>query len=335
MCLGIIVRIKLAILALVTLWLGAPAQAACTGTDLRTSLSDAERRALADQVQDIPFGQGNHWTARRGDQVIHLVGTMHLDDPRHDEPEARLRPLIQSAGALLVETDAGSAQALRDLLTQSPELLILQDTSLPAELPEDDWQAVVTAARAFGLPPFMVSRFQPWYLSALLSTPPCAQDAVAMSNGLDKRLMSIARAADVPIAPLEGFETVFARLADIPLDTQMRLLLATLRNPERPVDLLATTTAAYFDEEAAESWVMAQILAARGGAMDPVDLASDTTLLNDALLTQRNRAWIPVILSHLGDQPLVVAFGAAHLIGDQGVLQLLADQGFALTRQPF
>lgn len=328
-------RIKLAIATLAALWLAAPVQAACTGTDLRASLTDTERRSLADQVQDIPYGQGNHWTATRGDQVIHLIGTMHLDDPRHDGPETRLRPLIQSAGRLLVETDAGSAEALQDLLSQSPELLILQGTSLPNELPEDDWQAVTAAARAIGLPPFMVSRFQPWYLSALLSTPPCAQDAAAMSNGLDKRLMAAARTAGVPVSPLEGFRTVFARLADIPLNTQMRLLLATLRSPERPVDLLATTTAAYFDENAAESWAMAQILSLRGGAIAHADLTRDSALLNDALLTQRNRAWIPVILSHLGDQPLVVAFGAAHLIGEQGVPQLLADQGFTLTRQPF
>ena len=53
------------------------------------------------------------------------------------------------------------------------------------------------------------------------------------------------------------------------------------------------------------------------------------------LLEARNRAWIPVILGAQSRGTIVVAAGAAHLHGDAGVLNLLAEQGYTLTRQPF
>ena len=56
-----------------------------------------------------------------------------------------------------------------------------------------------------------------------------------------------------------------------------------------------------------------------------------------AMLADRNRAWLPVILDTLAgtDKPVIAAFGAAHLGGEDGVLNLLAQEGFTLTREPF
>ena len=52
------------------------------------------------------------------------------------------------------------------------------------------------------------------------------------------------------------------------------------------------------------------------------------------LLVGRNRAWMPRILDHPGDT-VVVAVGAAHLSGEDGVLQLLEHAGYRLDRGPF
>jgi len=58
---------------------------------------------------------------------------------------------------------------------------------------------------------------------------------------------------------------------------------------------------------------------------------------NEALLAQRNRDWMPVILKAAAttEGPVIAAFGAAHLPGAEGVAQLLEDEGFTLTREPF
>lgn len=71
-------------------------QASCSGTDLRSGLTAAQRQELTDSVEATPYAAGNHWRAERGGQIIHLVGTLHLDDPRLKAPFGRLAPLVLS-----------------------------------------------------------------------------------------------------------------------------------------------------------------------------------------------------------------------------------------------
>jgi uncharacterized protein len=55
--------------------------------------------------------------------------------------------------------------------------------------------------------------------------------------------------------------------------------------------------------------------------------------MEKALLTGRNRAWMKVILPAAAGHQIVVAAGAAHLSGPDGVLTLLAADGWRMTRQ--
>ena len=57
--------------------------------------------------------------------------------------------------------------------------------------------------------------------------------------------------------------------------------------------------------------------------------------MQEALLDRRNRNWMPVIeQATQAHDDVVLAFGAAHLVGDQGVLQLLEDAGWTITQIP-
>ena len=56
--------------------------AACTGTDLRTTMTPQERAGLEARITAMPFAEGNHWIARRGSRTVHVIGTLHVNDPR-------------------------------------------------------------------------------------------------------------------------------------------------------------------------------------------------------------------------------------------------------------
>jgi uncharacterized protein YbaP (TraB family) len=49
------------------------------------------------------------------------------------------------------------------------------------------------------------------------------------------------------------------------------------------------------------------------------------------MINRRNRAWVPVISAAATKGPLVVAFGALHLSGSEGVLNLLVQDGWAVA----
>lgn len=50
----------------------------------------------------------------------------------------------------------------------------------------------------------------------------------------------------------------------------------------------------------------------------------------EEFLDKRNQNWIPIIEKHIQSKPSFIAVGAAHLAGEQGVIQLLRNQGFTV-----
>jgi uncharacterized protein YbaP (TraB family) len=60
--------------------------------------------------------------------------------------------------------------------------------------------------------------------------------------------------------------------------------------------------------------------------------AADFEMLEEEILVGRNRAWIPVIEEATQANPRVVlAAGAAHLPGEDGLLSLLAERGWTIA----
>lgn len=316
--------------------LAQPALAACNGTDLRATLSAEEQARLQSGLEGMPHAQGNHWRATRDGRVIHLIGTMHLADPRLDAPLSRLREVVAGADLLLLEMTDEDEAALQTRMMSDPDLLMMPDTTLPELLSEEAWAQMSEALSARGLPPFMTARFQPWYVSMLLAIPPCATQADLTATGMDGQIEAAAREAGVPRAALEDVDTIFSAFTNQPRELQVDMMLSALVDPQVSEDLFETMLASYFAEQSAEGWLVSELLAERYSPIDPTTAAEIFELLEDQLLTGRNRSWIPVLLDASAQHDLVVAaFGAAHLPGDEGVLALLANEGFTLERLPF
>ncbi len=313
-----------------------PAFATCSGNDLRPTLGTEERSRLDAALANAPFADGNHWKATRGDATLHLIGTMHLADPRLDAPLGRLKPTVESADLLLLEMTNEDELALQNRLTTDPSLLLMPDATLPELLTEDQWDQMSEALNARGVPPFMAARFQPWYVSILLAIPPCAAQGDLSEGGMDARIEEIAETQGIPSAALEDVETIFAAFSNQPRQTQIDMMLSSLVDPAINEDLFATMLASYFDEAPAEGWAMSTILAERYSPVASDAAAAIFATMEQALLIDRNRAWIPVLIEATETHDTVVAaFGAAHLPGQDGVLALLQAEGFTLERLPF
>lgn len=321
---------------LILMGLASPLAAGCQGTDLRPGLTVSERAALTALTEHRPYPTGNHWVATRGQEVLHLVGTLHLDDPRFDPVMDRLSPLIDEAATVMLELTELEQAQLNSALATRPNLLVLSDTSLP-ELMGDDWEPLAKAMTARGMPGFMAAKFRPWYVAMLLSMPSCIDLTKMADAGLDARIEARANARGIPTRALEAFDTAFAAFADVPLDLQVKMLRAALVPDGVADDIFATLLEAYFDQAHAESWAISEVLSPRFGLLSDAETEAVFADMDRTLLASRNKAWIPVILDTLDqtDGPVLAAFGAAHLSGEDGVLALLEAEGFALERRPF
>ncbi|MCJ7872688.1 TraB/GumN family protein [Phaeobacter sp. J2-8] len=308
--------------------------AGCVGSDLRTQLEPDQIAALAAAEAETPFANGNHWRATRGERVIHVIGTVHIPDPRLDPVSAKLAPLITAADRLLVEATAEDRKLLEQNLTSDSSFLLLQDTTLPELMEEEDWQKLAEAARSRGIPAFMAAKFQPWYLSLVLALPGCAMEVMGTGEGLDARIETMAQNADLARQSLEPFDTVFKMFNEDPLDEQLRMLQLGIFPEETGADLLVTTLNSYFDQAHSDSWQLSRILTLAHLDLPEAEVEQMLTEMEEKLLIRRNLAWIDVIEDAPEDR-LVVAVGAAHLMGESGILNQLQSRGYTLERQAF
>jgi len=64
------------------------------------------------------------------------------------------------------------------------------------------------------------------------------------------------------------------------------------------------------------------------------DAMQDFALFEQKMLTDRNASWVDRLLEQAQGQKVFAAVGAAHLPGEIGVLRLLENDGFEITRLP-
>ena len=313
--------------------LAAPAaQAECYGRNLLDQMAPDSRAALQAAAQAVPYPVGNFWRAERDGARLTILGTYHLDDPRHDPVLQHFAPEIAAAATVLVEAGPAEEQALLDRMAADPSiLLITEGPNLMQLLPPDIWAGLKQAAADRGIPAFMAAKFRPWYITVLLAVPPCALEEMTDPKGLDGRVIDTALAAGVPVRALEPFDTVFSVFGAMTPQEQIDMIAQTLALEDRIADFSLTLADAYFDGENRLMWELMrqESYDMPGYTREQVD--AEMARMEDLLMVRRNRAWIPVIEDAARQGPAVVAFGALHLSGQDGVLNLLARNGWTIT----
>ena len=319
-------------------FLGLPAAAQCVGSSYLDGLSASQQNALETAATALPYREGTLWTATRDDKTMTIGGTMHIYDPRLEPLYNEVRDEVAQADLILLEATPAEEAELQEMIVTDPDLLfITEGPTLPELLDDETWALIADAATQRGIPGFMAAKMQPWYLSIVLSIPPCAtQDMLSGNLGLDHMITEGAQNAGVPMQALEPVTTLFELFEGNPMDEQIDMLMVNLSAPETQQRMFVSRLDSYFAQDVGTLWEMSRIAMAEVPGVDLAAAEQMFAQLEDALLIQRNRNWMPVIAEAAATHDdLVVAVGAAHLIGDFGILWFLEQDGWALERIPY
>ena len=303
----------------------------CDGQNLITALPAAERNVLR-AMADGPYDHGNFWQARKGGQQITLVGTYHLSDPRFDAILTTLAPYLAQAAVLMVEAGPDEQKALQNAVAQDPSLMYLTTgPTLPEQLPPEDWAQVAKAVTARGMAPFMAAKMQPWLLASFLELPACLFPLpVEADQGLDKRLIDAALAQGTPIVALEPYDAIIKMFAQIPRADQMAMLHQTVAMDAQSDDMAKTLSDSYFAGDSRLFWAYTGQALLDLPGMTKAKADREMALIDHAMISSRNVAWVPMLEGAAHKGPVLAAFGALHLPGDRGVLNLLAKNGWTI-----
>lgn len=327
--------LRLIVFVLFCLTSASAAVAQCRGTDLRDRLTPAAQERLTREMAKVPFAYGNHWVATKGNQRIHVVGTQHTGDRRMRAIMRTLRPVIESADAVLFEVTRFELAKIEDIFVKNRSLvLITNGPTLPQVLSETAWNDLSRRMELNGYAPEQTAVIQPWFLSLSLAQSGCGGRGFGTQSGLDDRIEDVAIQNHVPIGSLERSMDGMRALAKQPIRDQAKLLELDLASDLNIDDQIVTQRNAYFNETLAEALLIKEWTMYRDIDISRSEVVRLLRQFDNLLLDQRNKAWIPVMLRTKGDN-LVVAVGAAHLPGRNGILNLLHRRGYTMTRASF
>ena len=147
---------------------------------------------------------------------------------------------------------------------------------------------------------------------------------------VDLNLMGFARSRSIPVFGLEQAEAQLAatRIEPNGADAE-RMLRRTIRTEASAKPFMSWTLSAYGKGD------IAGLMAGMSGYMaEPPDLVQQD-LYRAPLLTRRNAAWVPQLVRRFAQPGFhFVAFGAGHLVGEDGVVALLRAQGLQVLACP-
>lgn len=309
-----------------------PSFAQCVGENLLDTMLADKRAKLDAAIATPPYPTGNLWRAQMGGQTIHIMGTMHLTDPRLDVYLEPLWSVVEAADLILLEATRETMQQLKTEMATDPSLMFIKDgPTLIDRLPPEVWDRLSTEMSARGIPSFMVSKMQPWYVSMMLAIPPCAMTGMAEQNGVDQRIMARAETHNIPTRALEAYDVVFSLLGENDTGDDLDMIRMALIAANEGDAMIATLIKTYLSGDHRAIWELNRLQTMEAQA--DADVTGMFDEMEAKMLTNRNANWMPVILAAADDtENIVIAVGAAHLSGKDGLLFLLEQAGYSLTR---
>lgn len=290
-----------ALVALLALWFVSPLRAAentTTGTSLHCL-----------------------WKVAGPSNAVYLLGSIHLLK-RSDYPlGAAIESAFTNSGVVAFETD------IEKLQSPETQMLLLGKSQLPEGETLEQQLTPGTYARfsnyvsQAGLPLMIFNRMKPFVAVAALTVIELQKLELDPEFGVDKYFFGRATKDGKRIVPLETVEfqldliTGFSKAEG---ELVMKCSLADMDKTRRQF------------KEIVQAWQT-------GDATKLAGLLNEATreapVIFKRLVTDRNRDWLPKIETLLAGQTnAIVIVGAGHLVGNEGVVELLKKKGRKVTQ---
>lgn len=260
------------------------------------------------------------WVVKDADSEMVLFGSVHVLPPGLAWRPPALAAALEDADDLWFELPMGEATERESASLAGEKGILPPGQSLFARLPEADTQRLLRVARAYGVDPALLDRFEPWLAELALAGAAFRKSGAGLQDGVEKAIEAQAPAR----AARHALETPAEQLAlfdEAPEAAQLASLRETLREMDEDPQAFDKLVAA---------WAAGDLDTIDREALQPLRRASP--LLFRRLVDDRNARWTTRLDARLkGRGRTVVVVGMGHLIGAGGVPARLRALGYSVT----
>jgi uncharacterized protein YbaP (TraB family) len=306
--------------------LGVALLAACSTTpppDCATQTDIAAyRQRLSQAAREIPYGQGLLWRVDRPDgPPSYVFGTAHSKDPRITRLATPVAAAFETASSLTLEI----------VRTPDVDRTVERAVKIPGGSVErlvgpERLRQIRAAGAHYGANFEALRQLKPWALYLFFSQP--RAEIRDSRQSLDFVLQRDAAQRGIPVHGLESVEEQLALYEDLDPSFQVALLDEALKENWRIGCRWQTIKDAYLAREVGFYTLMTEEMA----AMDDPRYRAQMEDLVRAMVDERNVRMVERMTQRLDEGGAFIAVGELHLPGGRGILHLLAERGYRISR---
>jgi uncharacterized protein YbaP (TraB family) len=269
------------------------------------------------------FAQSSVWKVSKGGSYFYLGGTIHMlkadDYPLPDE----FTTAYNDADKIIFETDLVEAATPEYQFKMRQSMTYNDGRTLHSELTPETYAQLESFLTARGMAVANFSTFQPWGVALVLSMIEYQQLGMTGEFGVDFHFHDRALQDKKTVSSLETPDEQLIALSSMAQIEPNQVIALSLRDIESLPD---------FIDSVKNAW--------RSGDLDAlsknplvVQMKVETPAMYQAMLIDRNNNWMNALPLLTNSESIeFVMVGAMHLVGEDGLLYLLKQQGFKVEQ---
>jgi len=262
------------------------------------------------------------WKVSKGTSNVYLLGSIHYLKKENFPLNKTILDALDTSQRLVLEIDLNSATPDVAQKVTLSKAVYRDGTTLEQNVSPETYQLTRQRAAQLGIDMKIMMPMKPWFVSLTLVAIRLQQLGFDHSLGVDRYLAARATSNGKPVGGLETLEFQLAVMDQLSKSEQELLL----RQSVGELDLMDQSIHAIV-----QAWLKGD-----GGALEPLLLESMKAYpeIYQNLIVGRNRRWVPQIENMLGQNgDTMVVVGAAHLVGKDGVVEMLKEQGYKVEQK--
>jgi len=276
----------------------------------------------AQQTEETTPSKSCLWEVKTTSARVFLLGSLHVLKSSAYPLAPEIDRAYASSQRLVFETDIGAMMDPAILAKMMEMGIYPEGQDLFQHISETTRKKLEEKLQELGLSPADFSRFKPWFLAVTLTTLELQRLGFNPTYGIDLHFYTKAKADKKELAYLESVEYQLSLLGEMNAQDQTSFLNQTLQDLDISAQLADDMMAAWQNGETDDLYELL------------FKSFEDHPGIEDRLLTRRNKAWLPQIEKMLkAPKTTMVIVGAGHLIGPDGLVELLKQKGYAVKQR--
>jgi uncharacterized protein len=261
------------------------------------------------------------WRVKGKSNQVFLLGSMHFLPSSEKLPDVMDKAYAE-AERLVMEIDMDDMDPMTATMTTMQLGMLPEGKSLQELLGPQNAAQLDKSAQTMGIDAAMLSRFKPWLAAMTVSQLMLMKKGFNPQDGVEMRFVARAAQDNKEITGLETIEEQLHLFADLTDKDQAAYLMYTLE-----------------ELDTSDAEIEQMITAWRRGDSSELDKSGTKDFekfpkLYRSLTVDRNKRWIAPIEKMLqANDDYLVIVGALHLVGKEGVVELLKQRGFKVEQQ--